>query len=58
MSTLPHWDLTNVYPSIESEAFAADKTKLAAGLTALEEYIQAQHIGENAAEPAAFPASA
>jgi pepF/M3 family oligoendopeptidase len=39
-NTPPHWDLTNVYPSLSSLKFKADFKKLQKMITELEEYFQ------------------
>jgi pepF/M3 family oligoendopeptidase len=39
-NTPPHWDLTNVYPSLSSLKFKADFKKLQKLITELEEYFQ------------------
>lgn len=38
-SSLPHWDLSNVYPSLNSEKFKADSLELTQQLSAFEAYI-------------------
>lgn len=50
---LPHWDLTNVYPGLESEALAAGLRSLTEQLDALEAYLAAHQI--TSAAPAAAP---
>src|SRR5687767_9889912 len=56
MSALPRWDLTNVYPSLESNEFAAAITDVQGQLEALSEFLAltttapATEIGERLAE--------
>jgi pepF/M3 family oligoendopeptidase len=47
--TLPHWDLTNVYPGLESEAFQQAMAQAVAHLDDLDRYLAAHHVGR--AEP-------
>jgi pepF/M3 family oligoendopeptidase len=42
--TLPRWDLSNVYPSLESDQFAKATVDLKNQLTALDRYLDHQHI--------------
>ncbi len=41
-TSLPHWDMTTIYPSVESPEFAAAVVKLKAQIDALE--VQAEHL--------------
>ncbi len=56
-SNIPHWDLSNVFPGLESDAFKASVTALKADLTGMEGYLNDHYIGESGAlpvEPAAL----
>jgi len=44
IGTLPHWDLSNVYPALESEQFKADVAKLRTQLQDIEKYLTANHV--------------
>ena len=48
-NALPHWDLSNVYPGLESDAFAQDVAELKAQLDALDGYLDANQITSGAA---------
>ena len=53
----PHWDLSNVYPGLESEEFAQGVRRLTAGLDGMDAYLQEHGItrgGPVPAEPAAL----
>jgi len=57
LEALPHWDLTNVYPGLESEAFKQAFDEVRGKLDALDEYLTANEIargGTVPAEPAAL----
>lgn len=45
--SLPHWDLTNVYPSLDSKKFKADVERLKKLLDELDEYIADRGIGRD-----------
>ncbi|MFN2144734.1 MAG: hypothetical protein ACK2T7_05240, partial [Anaerolineales bacterium] len=45
---LPSWDLTNVYPGLDSEEFAADNQKFIALVDKLEKYLEANHVHPDA----------
>jgi len=49
---LPHWDLSNVYPGLESEAFSAGARDLNSQLDALDAYLSAHQIAAGMAAPA------
>jgi hypothetical protein len=49
---LPHWDLSNVYPGLESEQFAQAVADLKAKLDELESYLAAHHMARTAGPPA------
>jgi pepF/M3 family oligoendopeptidase len=54
---LPHWDLSNVYPGLESEAFRQDVRRARELLGEMDGYLMAHQIGRGAAyrgEPAAL----
>ena len=42
--TLPHWDLSNVYPGLESQAFQTDVAELNSQLDALQAYLDRHKI--------------
>lgn len=44
--TLPHWDLTNVYPSLESPEFEDGFARVVAQINALAEFFDAHHIAQ------------
>jgi len=44
--TLPHWDLTNIYPSLESAELKQAIAQTQADLTALEGYLDTHHISK------------
>ena len=46
--TLPHWDLSNVYPSLEAEAFQRDVTALNRQLDDLDAFLNAHHVARGA----------
>ena len=52
---LPHWDVSNVYPSLESEEFAQAVSQLAAGLDDLDGYLKANGIARGGPLPAGGP---
>lgn len=55
--TIPHWDLSNVFPGLESDAFNQAVTALKADLADMEGYLNDNRIGESGAlpvEPAAL----
>ena len=52
VDVLPHWDLSNVYPGLESEAFSAGVRDLNSQLDALDAYLSAHQIAAGAAAPA------
>ena len=54
---LPHWDLSNVYPSLASPEFQSAVDELNQQLDALDAYLDAQGIAR-AAEPAALDGAA
>ena len=45
---LPRWDMTNIYPSIDSDEFEADRQKLEAWIEELDEFVEKQNIGPDA----------
>jgi pepF/M3 family oligoendopeptidase len=49
--SLPHWDLSNVYPGLESEALEQDVLRLRSQLDGLDGYLAAHHIARGAAYP-------
>ncbi|MCL7452589.1 MAG: M3 family metallopeptidase, partial [Anaerolineae bacterium] len=49
--SLPHWDLSNVYPGLESEAFKKDVQRLRTHLDDLDEYLATHEIARGAAYP-------
>src|SRR5215475_4486791 len=46
---LPHWDLSNVYPGLDSAEFARDVEALGRALDELDAYLDAHHIARTAA---------
>ncbi len=42
--TIPHWDLSNVYPGLESDTFKEAVSSVKAQLNALDEYLSTHHI--------------
>jgi len=51
-SKIPHWDLTNVYPALDSKEFESDLSKLKSNLDTLEEYEKKHAIGKLDSPPA------
>jgi pepF/M3 family oligoendopeptidase len=50
--SIPHWDVSNVYPGLDSPEFQADTNKLDQILTALEAFLDEHHIQQIPAGPA------
>ena len=50
-ASLPHWDLSNVYPGLESEDFQADVGRLKASLDRLDEYLATHQIAQGGPYP-------
>lgn len=50
--TLPHWDLSNVFPGLESAEFQAAFQNLSASLDDLDHYLDDQHISAKVTPPA------
>lgn len=48
---LPHWDLSNVYPGLESDQFKDDVGQLKAWLEGLDEYLSTHQIGQGGPFP-------
>lgn len=48
---IPHWDLSNVYPGLQSEEFAADVSCLKAELDRLDDYLAAHQIEQGKPVP-------
>ncbi len=48
---LPHWDLSNVYPGLESAEFTLAVDRLTAGLDALDGYLAAHGIDRGGSLP-------
>lgn len=48
---LPYWDLSNVYPGLESKEFSGAVSQLKAGLDDLDAYISESHIGSSGTRP-------
>jgi pepF/M3 family oligoendopeptidase len=48
---LPHWDLSNVYPSLDSEEFTADVGRLKTRLDGLDEYLADHQIAQDGPFP-------
>jgi pepF/M3 family oligoendopeptidase len=49
--TLPHWDLSNVYPGLESEEFVEDVRRLKAQLDGLDQYLATHQITQDGPFP-------
>ncbi len=49
--TLPHWDLSNVYPGLESKEFANATSQIKAKLEELDRYLAANEITRGGAVP-------
>ena len=47
-SSLPHWDLSNVYPSLESDAFSQAVDELKIQLNDLDNYLETHQIASGA----------
>jgi pepF/M3 family oligoendopeptidase len=43
-TTLPHWQLTSIFPGLESAEFESAKTKVKADLEGLEQFMEAHHV--------------
>ena len=52
---LPHWDLSNVYPGLESDEFALAVGQVRAGLDELDEYLSSHQIARRGTLPAGGP---
>ncbi len=48
---LPHWDLSNVYPGLDSKAFKDAVAEVRAKLDDLDAYLAEHHIGRSGARP-------
>lgn len=44
LGPLPHWDFSNVYPSLESKPFLEDMSKFEADIRALQEFMDEKYI--------------
>lgn len=53
LDKLPHWDLSNVYPSLESPEFQAARDELGTEIADLEDYLRKSGILESELAPAA-----
>ncbi len=51
VSTLPHWDMTVVFPSLESQEFARGYTSVVQDIDELAGLFETQHIKEQTATP-------
>ena len=49
--TLPHWDLTNVFPGLESEEFQNAANEVRAKIEELDRYVEANEIARGGAVP-------
>jgi len=54
---LPHWDLSNVYPGLDSDAFRKAIERLRVGLDGLDEYLAAHGIERGGDVPDGEPAA-
>jgi pepF/M3 family oligoendopeptidase len=52
---LPHWDLSNVYPGLESEEFRHAVSQARAGLDEMDEYLSTHGIARGGSLPAGGP---
>jgi oligoendopeptidase F len=52
---LPHWDLSNVYPGLESEPFNQAVGQVKAGMDELDAYLAAHHIARGEPLPTGGP---
>jgi len=52
VEALPHWDLSNVYPGLESPELAQGVSRITAGLDELDAYLQAHGITRGGPVPA------
>lgn len=50
--SLPHWDLTNIYPSLESPEFETGFAQVVAQINALAEFFDTHHIAQTSNAPA------
>jgi len=57
LGKLPHWDLSNVYPSLESSSFTSDMTKLEEDIAALKAFMDEHDIRRDGAVPEAVDAT-
>src|SRR5690349_11297126 len=55
--TLPHWDLSNVYPGLDSAPFQAAGEDLSRQLTELEAFLDQHHLARAADATAPAPAA-
>lgn len=55
LGALPRWDLSNVFPGLESEALQQATAEVATRLTELEQFLAAHRIGPAAPDAAAAP---
>lgn len=51
LDNLPHWDLSNIYPGLESDALALDRQNLDQHLADLETFISGNEISRNGRLP-------
>ena len=54
---LPHWDLSNVYPGLESEEFKQAVSQVKADLDELDQYLSTHQIARGGSLPAGGPAA-
>jgi len=50
-TVLPHWDLSNVYPGLDSDEFRSDTDRIKAQLEDLDQYLAANQIAKGGAVP-------
>ena len=48
---LPHWDLSNIYPDLESDEFSKSVVRLKTGLDGLDDYLSDHQIARAGARP-------
>lgn len=57
LEALPHWDVSNIYPGLESDEFEQAVGQLKVGLDELDQYLSAHHIARGGPVPAGGPAA-
>ena len=52
LGKLPHWDLSNVYPGLETKAFSGDVEKLKANIDEMDQFLEEHAISRGGKVPA------